>query len=170
MSNQMDASTDVQDATDPQDLLDLGRLADSLGFLLRMAQLETFEAFHTHLGEHGLKPGEFSVIWLISHTPGVRQGVVARSLRIKQAHMTKLVRSLEQRGYVTRVIPDSDRRSVLLHLTDTAQGFVNRYQDDFFGYFFSENDPLTREELQDLTRLLRKFTGINHQLAGRRTS
>lgn len=140
--------------------LDLGRLAHSLGFLLRMAQIETFDAFHAELGEHGLKPGEFSVFWLISRYPGIRQGRVANSLRIKKAHMTKLVRGLEERGYVIRTIPDNDRRSVLLELTEKGQEFVSRHQDDFFAYVFSNDGALSADEVQLLISLLQKFTGI----------
>lgn len=145
---------------DPKDMLDLGRLAGSLGFLLRMAQLEIFDSFHAELGVHDLKPGEFSVLWLISQYPGVRQGKVAKSLRIKQAHMTKLVRILEEQGYVTRAIPDDDRRSVLLNLTEMGSAKVAELGDDFFGYFFATKNALTETEIETLVSLLQKYTGL----------
>ena len=56
------------------------------------------------------------MLTLILHNPGIRQGVLARRLMIKRAHMTKLIRSLEKSGYVERTIPDEDRRSVTLRL------------------------------------------------------
>jgi len=145
---------------DGADGVGLGKLTNSLGFLLRMAQIEIFESFHAALGEHGLKPGEFSVLWLISQHPGVRQGVIAKSLRIKLAHMTKLIRTLEERGYVQRHIPDDDRRSVLLTLTKQGADFVRKNQSDFFGYTFSEGGNLTKVEVASLVGLLQKFTGI----------
>lgn len=146
---------------DSQDQLNLGRLSGSLGFLLRMAQIEIFESYHSSLGEYGLKPGEFSVIWLISLTPQVRQGVIASNLRIKPAHMTKLIRGLEQRGYVARIIPDNDRRSVLLDLTEKGLEFVANHQEDFFAEYFYSEDGLSHEEILTLVTLLQKFTGFS---------
>jgi DNA-binding MarR family transcriptional regulator len=74
-----------------------------------MAQLRSFDFFFEDLGKLGLRPGEFSVLWVIHVNPGVRQGVLAQTLRIKRAHMTKMIRSFEERGLVARTIPEDDR-------------------------------------------------------------
>lgn len=144
-----------------EDRLDLGELSNSLGFMLRMAQIEIFKSFHEELGEHGLKPGEFSVFWLIGQHPGVQQGLIAKSLSIKQAHMSKLVRGLEERNFVTRAIPDNNRRSVLLTVTPSGQQFLDGIQNEFFGYSFASNDKLTKDEIATLISLLQKYTGIH---------
>ena len=139
--------------------LALGPLAQSLGFLLRLAQVEVFETFYAELGELGLRPGEFSVLWLIRHNPGVRQGLVAERLRIKRAHMTKLIRGLEGHGFVTRLTPESDRRAVELSLTLAGRRFVDRHSERFFGYFNAGDTALTDAETAQLVALLQKFTG-----------
>ena len=149
--------------TDAEAGLDLGELAGSLGFLLRMAQLEVFDTLRAEVGTLSLKPGEFSVLWLVSRYPSVRQGKVAKSLWIKQAHMTKLVRAMEKQGYLTREIPDDDRRSVLLKLTTHGQAVVDRHSADFFDNFFAENNNLTKHEINTLVGLLQKYTGIKGQ-------
>ena len=140
--------------------LHLGRLAGSLGFLLRMAQLEGFDSLRSEIGTKGLKPGEFSVMWLVGKYPAVRQGNVAQSLRIKKAHMTKLVRSIEEQGYLTREIPEDNRRSVLLTLTPLGQSIVEQRSSDFFDNFFAESRNLNKEDVNTLVALLQKFTGI----------
>lgn len=150
---------EISGAKSPE-TLELGRLSEALGFLLRMAQIEIFETYHQELGMHGLKPGEFAVFWLIDQHPGVRQGLVATSLYIKHAHMTKLVRSLEERGYITRVIPDNDRRSVLLNVTDEGHDFLADVQDEFLGSFSEKNNRLSKKETKTLIGLLQKLTGI----------
>lgn len=159
--NQPVASTTQGVNSDADDRLDLGELSNSLGFMLRMAQIEVFKSFHEELGEYGLKPGEFSVFWLIGQHPGVRQGMIARSLSIKQAHMSKLVRGLEERDFVIRQIPDNDRRSVLLNVTPSGKDFLDRIQNEFFGYSFASNDKLTKDEITTLIGLLQKYTGIH---------
>lgn len=140
--------------------LALGPLAGSLGFLLRISQLAVFEKFYEELGDLGLRPGEFSVLWLIQQNPGVRQGLVARSLHIKNARMTKLIRGFEESGYLTRRIPDDDRRAVELTLTPKGLGFVDGHRQNFFTYYQSAGTNLSAAEMAELIGLLQKFIGL----------
>ena len=73
----------------------LGAMADSLGFLLRLAQLASFREFFEDLDGMDVRPGEMTVLMLIGENPGVRQGVLAKRLMIKRAHMTKMIRAME---------------------------------------------------------------------------
>ena len=139
--------------------VELGELEDSFGFLVRMTQVRVFEAFFNGVGQHELKPGEYSVLWIISLNPNVRQGDVARRLSIKPAHMTKVIQRLESRGFLTRHIPDNDRRSVRLKLTDEGQEFVDKYKEAYFTYYEMENS-LSSDEMAQLTKLLQKFIGL----------
>lgn len=164
MNQQAGPNSKMKTAVEPKEVLELGKLSNSLGFLTRMAQIEIFDSFHSELAEYDLKPGEFSVFWLVGLHPGIRQGLVAGNLRIKQAHMTKLVRGLEKRGLLSRVVPDSDRRSVLLDTTDEGRIFLDKIQDDFFSYSISKKNLLTSSETKTLIRLLQKFTGIQESV------
>ena len=143
-----------------EDDICLGPLANSLGFLLRMAQIEVFERFHADLGGLGLRPGEFSVLWLLGRHPGVRQGLLAERLRIKRAHMAKLVRGLEERGLVSRSKPERDRRAQELRLTPEGRRFVDAHEARVLGYLSPAETPLTAAEHATLVRLLGRFTGI----------
>ncbi|EAQ04259.1 hypothetical protein OB2597_08954 [Pseudooceanicola batsensis HTCC2597] len=140
--------------------IDLGPLADSLGFLFRVGQVEVFEMFFEQLGKLGLKPGEFSVLWVLHLNPRVRQGAVADTLRIKRAHMTKLVRTFEEEGLITRAIPDDDRRGIELSLTAAGNAFVQDHAEAFFATARSETDRLSPDEAQELIRLMQKFTRL----------
>jgi len=140
--------------------VDLGELTTSIGFLLRLAQVRVFDAFYERLETLGLKPGEFTVLWVIGLNPGLRQGAVARRLAIKPAHMTKLVQRMVHAGLVRRVIPRDDRRSVRLSLTGKGQAFVAAHKDAFLGFHRAERGKLTDDDCARLGRLLRKFNGI----------
>jgi DNA-binding MarR family transcriptional regulator len=146
---------------DPVEDVDVGPMRNSLGFLLRMAQLRTYEEYFTEYKGIGLKPGEFSVLIVIMHNPDIRQGVLARRLMIKRAHMTKLIRSLERRGYVERRIPDEDRRSVMLRLTAEGRNFMRRKWALFLRYEEARQSPLSAQEERQLLRLLQAFVGID---------
>ena len=63
-----------------EETADLRDLADSIGFMARLAQVHTYETFFEDLGAYGLRPGEFSTLLLIGRNPGIRQGMVAQIL------------------------------------------------------------------------------------------
>ena len=138
----------------------LAGLTDSLGFLLRMAQLRVFGQFFQTLGRFDLRPGEFSVLVVIAQNPGVRQGLLANSLSIKPAHMTKMVRNFETRGLVDRSIPEDDRRAVELCLSEDGERYVTELAPHFYDFDRAQQEPLTRDEMETLRGLLRKFNGF----------
>lgn len=128
-----------------------------------MAQVKVYKQFTEKPVNPQLKPGEFTVLWLIHLNPGVRQGVVARNLSIKPGHMTKLVRRLEERQIVTRVIPDDDRRSVELTLTTIGNELVTATKALFIGNGNLSENPLSEQEILQLTELLKKFVGFKQE-------
>jgi len=143
------------------DVVDLGELGASLGFLIRIAQVQSFEAFYKALEKHGLKPGEFTVLWVIGLNPGLRQGAVGRRLSIKPAHMTKLVQRMVSAGYVKRTVPANDRRSVRLTLTPSGEAFVAKNRKELLNRHKAERSALSDAEFAQLVRLLRKLTGMD---------
>ena len=103
-----------------EDAIDFGDLTRSVGFLLRMAQLQSFDMFFARLAKHGLKPGEFTLLWVVGLNPGLRQGSLARRLRIKPAHMTKLVQRL--------VAARAARSSALSSACPSGTTYCTRFQ------------------------------------------
>lgn len=143
-----------------EDDIDFGEMAGSLGLLLRLAQVKVFDSFFENLAHHGLKPGEFTMLWLIGLNPETRQGVIARRLRIKPAHMTKLVSRAVDKGLVERIVPDEDRRSVMLRLTEKGRRFVAEKKPEFLNFIAKENTAFDAAEFSTLVRLLQKFNGM----------
>lgn len=144
-----------------EETVDMRDLAESIGFLTRLAQVRTYETFFEDLGAHGLRPGEFSTLLMISRNPGIRQGVLAQTLRIKPAHMTKLIRAFEDRGLVDRTIPDNDRRSVQLSLTPAGREFIDEHRPAFARHEINLRSTLSASELRTLKQLLRKYVGFD---------
>ncbi|GKY86865.1 MarR family winged helix-turn-helix transcriptional regulator [Sinisalibacter aestuarii] len=152
--------TDALTETLDDEIVELGEITGSLGFLLRMAQLRAFDYFFQTLGEHDLRPGEFTVLWVIGLNPGLRQGTIARRLHIKPAHMTKLIQRLSAAGWVTRTVPQDDRRSVRLALTGEGEAFVARYRDGFLHAHLAERSNLAPDDAEHLIALLRRYSGL----------
>ncbi|HPD91243.1 MAG: MarR family transcriptional regulator [Rhodobacter sp.] len=144
--------------TPEDDTLDLGALPRSLGFMLRLAQISSFAHFFREFADCDVKPGEFTVIWVIGLNPGVKQGALARTLHIKPAHMTKLVQRMVRDGLVLRQIPPEDRRSVRLSLTPAGETHLNRHRAKFMAVHSAERIGLTETEAAQLLALLNKLT------------
>ena len=137
-----------------------GPLSESLGFLLRLAQLGAFRDFYDDVGGTGVRPGEMSVLLLIAENPGVRQGVLARGLMIKRAHMTKMVRAMETEGLVRRTVPEDDRRSVELWLTEAGAARVEALRGPVMAHEARAPRGLNRRETAQLKRLLRAYVNL----------
>lgn len=143
--------------------LDFGPLAGELGFLLRMAQLRLYDLFFAEFAPDGIRPGAFSALLVIGANPGVRQGVLARQLMIKPAHMAKMMRQFEAGGLIARAVPDDDRRAVELRLTTRGTAHVGQFAARFHGHDRDRLPELTARERETLKGLLRKLVGINHE-------
>lgn len=143
-----------------QSEVEIGKLDGAVGFLLRMAQLKVYEQFFADDAELVMKPGEFSVLWVMSCNPGIRQSALGNRLMIKRAHMTKLIRAFEDQGLVSRRVPDEDRRAVELTLTAEGADLVERTSRWFFRHEERIGANLAAEERDQLVHLLRKFIGI----------
>lgn len=145
---------------DREEQVEIGSLSGSLGYLLRMAQLDAFERFHARFGDMGLKPAEVTVLWLVGSNPGLRQGTVASVLRIKPSHMTKMIQRLEKKGYVVRRAVPDDRRAVQLTLTPAGAQLVDRNWSDVLNLHRKFQTGLDEGEFEELLQLLRKLTGV----------
>jgi len=144
---------------------EFGPLLQSLGFLLRMSQLASFDDFFAHRRQLELGPGELSLLLFLAQNPGIRQGVVGQHLQIKRAHMTKKVRAMEEAGLILRSIPDDDRRSVELRLSPQGDALAHRLRPAFETYEALPKGPLTPAEEAELKHLLRKFAGLDSYMA-----
>lgn len=137
--------------------VDLGDLPRSVGFMIRMAQAINYESFFRTFEDKTLKPGEFSVIWVIALNPEIKQGTLAQTLNIKPAHMTKLVQRFVNAGLVDRTVPPEDRRSIRLTLTDAGRTYFSKHRAGFLKVHDTEGIGLTRDETEQLLELLQKL-------------
>lgn len=99
------------------DELDLGPLPGLIGYVLRRAQLSVFKDFIDTCAEVNIRPVIYSILTIIEHNPGARQGAVGAALGIKRSNVVSLINEIEQRGLAVRTPHETDRRSHALHLT-----------------------------------------------------
>jgi DNA-binding MarR family transcriptional regulator len=84
------------------------------------------------------------------------QTVIAERLFITGASVSSLVDTLERKGLVRRRRSDSDRRVVLVELTDAAHPVIDEYLAEVTTLHAHEFAALSEDERETLTRLLAK--------------
>lgn len=109
--------SNAEAAADDRSAVDLGILGESVGFLLKRAQMAVFADFIETFAAVDLRPAQFSVLVIIGRNPGLKQSQVSAALNIKRTNFVPLLDSLEERGLVARKLAVGDRRSHALHLT-----------------------------------------------------
>ena len=148
----------VQDETEAAGI-SLGALASTAGLMLRIAQLTSFDNFFALYPDGAIRISEFTVLMAVSENPGIRQGVLADILKIKWSNMTMLVRTLEDQGLIARHVPRTDRRAVVLTVTEEGKRQIAASQDMIYRLDREALSMLTDDEHAQLIALARKIAG-----------
>src|ERR1700676_1446676 len=106
--------------------LQLGELAELLGYSLKRAQLKIFEDFLRCVAPLQLTPAQFSVLLLLEKNPGRNQTEIANTLGILRPNFVAMLDSLESRDLCARIRSTDDRRSHILMLTDKGRTMLAR--------------------------------------------
>src|SRR6185369_12692739 len=115
----------AEGATDPAGL-QLGELAELLGYSLKRAQLRIFEDFLRCVAPLQLTPAQFSVLLLLDKNPGRNQTEIANTLGILRPNFVAMLDGLESRDLCARMRSTNDRRSHILVLTDKGRAVLAR--------------------------------------------
>ena len=106
--------------------LQMGELAELLGYSLKRAQLKVFEDFLRCVAPLQLTPAQFSVLLLLDRNPGRNQTEIANTLGILRPNFVSMLDALESRDLCTRMRSTNDRRSHILVLTDKGRAVLSR--------------------------------------------
>src|SRR5262245_23991252 len=106
-------------ARDPQAEapVDFGPLGDSVGYLVRRAQMAIFQRFFELFAKVDIRPAEYAALAVIGCNPGLTQTRLADALGIKKTNLVALIDAFETRGLARRRSTGNDRRSHALYLT-----------------------------------------------------
>ncbi|HKF17751.1 MAG TPA: MarR family transcriptional regulator [Candidatus Dormibacteraeota bacterium] len=98
--------------------------------LARMFELgvRLTEAMDQGLGEQGLTRSRAEVIWRLHHMGPVTQRALSEALRCTPRNVTGLVDALEATGHVARLPHPSDRRAMLVTLTERGRATAIAWQ------------------------------------------
>lgn len=135
----------------------LGPLKENLPFLTRALRayirVENADFFANFEAEQG----EIAVISLIGLNPGISQNEVAATLVLKKSAVTKVIKGLEERGFVQREKVKADKRFNALTLTasgDAKFKRINARMEEQHGALLA---PFSEDERAQLFGLLNRL-------------
>jgi DNA-binding MarR family transcriptional regulator len=96
-----------------------GALADEL----RIAVTRTARRLRTEGTLEAVTPSQYSVLAALKHSSSTLSALAERE-RVRPPSITRVVGALEERGLVERVVDPSDRRVVIVSLTDHGRSLI----------------------------------------------
>jgi DNA-binding MarR family transcriptional regulator len=138
--------------------LDLSALQQTPGFLIRILQLQNFEAFYPFFETLKLSPLEYAILVAVRDNRTVTQSELAAVLKMQLPNLVKILSRMEEAGVLKRKRSARDRRAVELSLS--AAGERRADEASRLGESFNARtlSPLSKSEqtvfLQMLARLV----------------
>ena len=132
---------------------------ESLGYLLRRAQMRAYELFFSSFESAGLSPARLTALSMIAVEPDIDQTTLARRLGISGPSVVKLIDALEGAGYIARAARTDDRRRYALALVDAGRVKLDEVRTAWSSYEGELTRGLSATQRQQLLAMLRTVAG-----------
>lgn len=124
-----------------------------------------FMNMHRDLCFTGLRKSEFVMLEIIERENGNReQGVlasdIAKRLRITAPAVSKMLRSMEEKGYVERRVDEKDRRNTRVSITPDGKEAEQQVRRQMQEFITGVIERLGEERTKELIHLMNRYTEI----------
>lgn len=109
------------------------------------------------MAPYGLKSCHISYLSRICTAPGISQDQLAKKMLIDKSNVARQAAALEESGYITRTLSDSDKRVLQLYPTDKALALLPQLRQIIDAWDSILSQGMTQDELETVTRLLEKM-------------
>ncbi|NEW63294.1 MarR family transcriptional regulator [Granulicatella sp. zg-ZJ] len=122
-------------------------------------QIKLLDQKITQLFEHvtGFSLTRYEMVMEISQNNGCSQNRLQEHLQIDSAAVTRHLKVLEEKGYVTRKRNPENNREVLVHLTDKARKSIEKCHEHQTLLQKAIDESFTQSDLHQTVDLLRKL-------------
>ena len=128
------------------------------GFLLRRAHQISAAVFENACTEVGLTQAQYGVLTVLHSAPDIDQSRLARALAFDKVTVLRVLRGLEERGLITRVVSAENRRQMAVRLTALGQRLLKKTEQPVRLAYQQLMAPLSQKESQQLIDLLQRLT------------
>lgn len=139
---------------------------EHVGVIIHTIDLEITNYLKHRLGQYQLAPEQHLVMALLLKQEGLTQIEIADQLRKDKSGLTRMLASLEKKGFIKRQGCPNDRRCTKVYLTEEGRalsGYIDMVTETTRELL---ERGFTKEEQEELVRLLMKLRG-NVQSAAR---
>jgi MarR family 2-MHQ and catechol resistance regulon transcriptional repressor len=112
---------------------------------------------HEHIRSFGLTESQFSALETLGHKGPLTVGELCKKQLVTGGNMTVVIDNLEREALVERVRSSTDRRVILVHLTEKGKALFDEIFPGHAQYVAGLASVLEPDEQRDLGRLLKKL-------------
>lgn len=110
-----------------------------------------------HLSDVNLTVSQFGTLEVLHHLGPLNQRSIGEKLLKSGGNITMVIDNLEKQGYVVRKNDPSDRRAVLIHLTNKGEKFIDEFFPKHLDRIKEEFNVLSEEEKKTLADICKKL-------------
>lgn len=109
-----------------------------------------------------LNPGEFALVNTVSITDlenkGIKISKISRKLQVAQPTITPMLRNLEKKGYIERIMDKSDRRVVLIRVTKAGKQAKEELMLNYQDHLEDLVNRMGKERILQMVSLIQEAT------------
>lgn len=145
----------------PQDALLPRNTRRSLPIALLRAREAVMTHFRPMLAEHDITEQQWRVIRILAEAGTVDASEMAERAFILAPSLTRIIRSLEERGLITKARHDNDGRRVLLQITPAGLAIIEDVAPESRLIYEALERRYGRERIDRLLDMLDELAAIN---------
>lgn len=107
--------------------------------------------------EFELTPTQFAVLDVLYAKGTLKIGELINSMLVTSGNMTVVIKNMEKKGWVERIMCPNDKRSFLVSLTEEGERVIKKALPKHIERVEETFSVLTETEQEELIRLLKKF-------------
>lgn len=130
---------------------------NSIGYLVRRSEQLGTAALEPLFAAHDITKTQWSALVALHFNRASTCAEIARDLGHDKGATTRLVDTLEERGWITRARGEDDRRLVKLALTPSGEAIAATVRDEVIAVWNGWLGGWHEKDITDLTRLLRQL-------------
>lgn len=133
------------------------------GYLVRRLHQIHVAMFSARVADGQVTPVQFGLLSILISRPGIDQATLGAELGLDPANVAEILRRLEDRQLLTRVVDPQNRRRKLCLATSDGKKFVQRYQKDMQLSQQQLLSPLNPADRQVFMELLGRLVEGNNE-------
>ena len=143
--------------------MSVSRTHAGLASTLRISVMRLARRLRAERADETLTLSQLATLGTLDRHGPMTLGELAAHERVQPPSMTRIVAGLEEHGLVVRKAHATDRRLVIVHLTDEAMGLIaadRRRRDAWLARRLRELTPDEHEALRRAVPVLEKLAGL----------